>query len=68
MTATLRGVIRWEQVHELGDVVVGRVPGRPAPDSITLFESQGIGAEDVAAARVIYEAARERGLGQEIPL
>ena len=47
---------------------VGRVPARHAPDGITLLEAQGIGAEDVAAARVIYEAARERGLGIEIPL
>ncbi|MBI4200863.1 MAG: ornithine cyclodeaminase family protein [Chloroflexi bacterium] len=68
IAATARGVVRWEQVHELADVLVGRVPGRPAPDSITLFESQGIGTEDVAAARAVYEAALERGLGQQIPL
>jgi ornithine cyclodeaminase/alanine dehydrogenase len=44
------------------------MPGRPSYEAITLFESQGIGTEDIAAARVIYEAARERGIGIEIPL
>ena len=68
ISAVARGVVRWEQIHELADVVVGRVPGRPSRDSITLFESQGIATEDIAAARAVYEAARERGLGQEIPL
>ncbi|MBI4199212.1 MAG: ornithine cyclodeaminase family protein [Chloroflexi bacterium] len=68
MAAVERGALLWEQVHELADVVVGRVPGRPDARAITLFESQGIGIEDVAAARVIYEAARGRGLGQEVPL
>ena len=68
IAAVARGVVIWEQVHELADVVAGRVPGRPSQESITLFESQGIATEDVAAARVIYEAALKRGLGQEIPL
>ena len=68
ISAVNQGLARWEQVHELADVVAGRVPGRPSPDAITLFASQGIGTEDVAAARVVYEAARERGIGTEIPL
>ena len=68
IAAVARGVVIWEQVHELADVVAGRVPGRPSQEGITLFESQGIATEDVAAARVIYEAARKRGLGQEIPV
>lgn len=68
IAAVSRGVVRWEQVHELSDIVAGKMPGRPSYEAITLFESQGIGTEDIAAARVIYEAARERGIGIEIPL
>ncbi|MFQ5827888.1 MAG: ornithine cyclodeaminase family protein, partial [Candidatus Methylomirabilia bacterium] len=35
-------VIGWEQVRELGEIVAGTLPGRPAPDAITIFESQGV--------------------------
>jgi len=48
--------------------VAGRLASRPSEDAITLFESQGIGTEDIAAARVVYEAAVERGVGVEIPI
>ncbi|MCH7706384.1 MAG: ornithine cyclodeaminase family protein [Chloroflexi bacterium] len=68
IVAVASGAVRWEQVVELGDIVAGRVAGRPSEEAITLFESQGIGTEDVAAARVVYEAAVERGVGVEIPI
>ena len=63
-----RGLVRWEQVHELVSVVAGRVPARPTNDAITLFKSHGIGISDVAAAAYVYRKARERGLGAELPL
>lgn len=48
---------------ELGEVVIGRVPGRRAPEEITLFESLGLGIEDLAAARAVHARAEaeERG-------
>src|SRR5262245_25101707 len=36
------GRLHWRDVHELGDVVAGRVAGRTAPDDLTLFKSLGI--------------------------
>ena len=62
------GLIRWDQVHELVSVVAGQVPGRSSDESITLFESHGIGMSDVAAAAYVYRKAKERGLGTELPL
>jgi len=38
----------------LGDVIIGQLPGRLQPDEITLFESLGLGAEDIAAANHVY--------------
>jgi len=61
------GLMSWEKVFELGPIVAGRMPGRVSDDEITLFESQGIGLEDVAAAALVYERARERGIGIELP-
>ena len=47
--------------------VGGRVAGRPTPDAITLFESQGIGIEDVACYAYVLRQAREQGIGVELP-
>jgi ornithine cyclodeaminase/alanine dehydrogenase-like protein (mu-crystallin family) len=66
--AVERGMISWEKVREIGDVVAGKNPGRPTPDSITLFKSLGVAMEDVALAARVYELALQRGVGLEIPL
>lgn len=39
---------------EIGDVLLGRLPGRRSPEEITLYESLGIAVEDVAAARYVW--------------
>jgi alanine dehydrogenase len=49
---------------ELGEVVAGRVEGRQNADQITVFKSLGMAVEDVAAARLAWERASERGLGR----
>ena len=41
--------------------------GYPSPDAITLFESQGVGMEDVAASAYILKKARAQGVGIELP-
>jgi ornithine cyclodeaminase/alanine dehydrogenase-like protein (mu-crystallin family) len=55
-------------VAELGEVVVGRRPGRSSPDEITLYKSVGVAVQDLAAAALVLAAARERGGGLEIEL
>ncbi len=67
ISAADRGVFRWGQAVELHQVVSGRVSGRPSDDAITLFESQGIGIEDVAASAHVLRKAREQGVGVELP-
>jgi alanine dehydrogenase len=49
---------------ELGDLFGGRIPGRQGPSEITIFKSLGMAVEDVAAARLAFERASERGLGR----
>jgi len=44
-------------VGEIGDVLLGRVPGRRSASEITLFKSLGIAVEDLAAAQYVYERA-----------
>lgn len=65
--AVERGVIRWEQVRELRDVVAGNLLGRGNTGEITLFESQGLALEDMAVAMRAYELAKQLGLGLKLP-
>jgi ornithine cyclodeaminase/alanine dehydrogenase-like protein (mu-crystallin family) len=63
-----RGLIHWEQVRELGDIVAGLAPGRRQPSDITLFESHGLAIWDLAAGMAVYEAAKTQGIGRELAL
>jgi alanine dehydrogenase len=58
----------WSSIRPLSDIVAGLAPGRIAHDEITLFESQGIGMEDLAVACHVLSRARESGCGTEIPI
>jgi ornithine cyclodeaminase len=49
---------------ELGDVFGRRLDGRRTAAEITIFKSLGMAIEDVAAARLAWERAAERGLGR----
>ncbi|MCC6416769.1 MAG: ornithine cyclodeaminase family protein [Gemmataceae bacterium] len=58
------GSIHWADVHELGQVIVGRYTGRAHPQDVTLFKSLGIGIEDIAVAARVYQAALAAGAGR----
>jgi alanine dehydrogenase len=61
-----RGELKWTDVIELGQIVVGKVPGRTSAEEITLFKSHGIAAEDVSAAARVYSLAKAKGLGRTV--
>ena len=48
---------------ELGELIAGTAPGRAGDDEITVFESLGVAAEDLAAASYLYEKAARLGAG-----
>jgi alanine dehydrogenase len=50
----------------LGEIVAGLKPGRADEQQITIFDSTGLAIQDVALARVVYQAAQERGVGHPI--
>jgi ornithine cyclodeaminase/alanine dehydrogenase-like protein (mu-crystallin family) len=60
--------VDWSAIRPLSDVVAGRAPGRASREEITLFESQGLGLEDLAVACHVVRRARERGAGIEVPI
>ena len=48
---------------EVGEVLIGKVPGRRGPDDITLFKSLGMAAEDVLSADYILAEAERKNAG-----
>ena len=54
-------------VGEVGEVLLGQVPGRTSPDEITLFKSLGLAIEDLACAEYLFEKAKSQQLGTWIP-
>jgi ornithine cyclodeaminase len=63
-----KGRLHARQLVELGDVMVGRHPGRRNTSEITLFESQGMAIQDLAVAVRLLAAAKEKGLGVTLPM
>ncbi len=63
-----QGVLRWDRISDLGQLVAGKGPRRTRREEVTLFKSLGLAIEDVAVAAFVYERARKEGLGTEVTL
>jgi len=50
-------------VGEIGAVISGSTEGRTGGDQITLYKSLGLVAQDLFAARVVYDRALKSGMG-----
>ena len=48
---------------EIGEVLLGCIPGRRGATEITLYKSLGVFAQDLAAATAIWQAAEAKGVG-----
>jgi ornithine cyclodeaminase len=55
-------------VAEIGELLVGRAPGRQSRDEITMFKSLGLAIEDLAAAAHVLAAAQRAGAGVSVEL
>ena len=67
LPALEKGRLSERVLVELGEVIIGRHPGRSSASEITLFESQGMAIQDISLAVRLEALARERGLGIELP-
>lgn len=54
--------------NELGDVVAGKITGRGHPSDITLFNSVGLGSQDLAIGHLYLERAEKLGIGMRVDL
>ena len=51
---------------EIGEILIGKHPGRTAPDELTVFKSLGLAVEDLAAAEYVVRRAEETGTGTTV--
>jgi alanine dehydrogenase len=61
--------IDWRSLPTLADLLVGKIEGRHSDDQITGFVNNiGLGAQFAAVGKKVYDLARARGVGREVPL
>ena len=68
LPAVEKGWLRWDALTEIGEVIAGRSPGRSSPRQITLYESHGMGIQDLYVGAKVLGLAREKGIGRELPV
>jgi alanine dehydrogenase len=68
LPAVETGFLDWDTLPELGEVIVGRARGRASASEITLYESHGMGIQDLYVAERLVAMARERKLGIDLPI
>ncbi len=49
---------------EIGQILKGEKPGRESSKEITLFDTTGIAALDIAAANIVFQHAKQQGIGK----
>ena len=60
-----RGVIKWEQLIEIGDILAGKKEGRSKADQITFYKNNaGQGVADVALGALVLEEIKKKGAGR----
>jgi alanine dehydrogenase len=64
-----QGRLAESDIHaELGEILLGRKPGRSDPHQVTFFKSVGVAVQDAAAAALALKNAKAMGLGKDVNL
>ena len=51
-----KGIIKKEDIYsDLGNIVIGKMPGRENDSEITVFDSTGLGFQDLYTANLVYQ-------------
>ena len=53
---------------ELGEVLLGRRPGRQSTNELTVYKAMGHACEDMAAASLVYHRAQQENTGRTVAL
>jgi len=62
-----QGAISHQDIYaQIGEILTGKKPGRSSQEEITIFDSTGLGIQDVATGTVVYERALKSGKGVQL--
>lgn len=66
--AAQNGIVAWDDIHEIQDLVAGKIKGRTAAAQITLYNNNtGSGIQFAAVGASVLKRAKDLGLGKELP-
>ena len=68
LPAVEKGWLRWDHLTEIGEVIAKKAPGRASAQQITLYESHGMGLQDLWIGVKALALSRERGIGTDLPV
>ena len=57
-----------DSATEVGELLLGKRPGRRSAEEITAYKSMGHATEDLATAALVYREAKARGAGSTVEL
>ncbi|MEM2227395.1 MAG: alanine dehydrogenase [Candidatus Bathyarchaeia archaeon] len=67
--ALTKGLISKKEIYgEIGEIILGKKPGRVSQNEVTVFTSTGIAIQDIAVAEITYKKALKQGFGIKINL
>lgn len=67
--AVKKGILAADGIAgEIGNLILGRIPGRTSAQEITIFDSTGIAIQDLLTAAYILEVAERQGAGTVVDL
>lgn len=68
LPAVEKGLLQWDGLPEIGEIMVQRLPARSNDRQITLYESHGMGVQDVYVGAKVLELARQKSVGTDLPI
>lgn len=68
MDLIAEGKMKTEQIDDLGDVIMGKIPQHRKEGEIVVYSVGGMPIEDVAWGAIVYQNALEKGIGTKLNL
>ena len=63
-----QGKMKIEQIDDLGDVLLGKIPVHRSEDEIVIYSVGGMPVEDIAWGSMVYRNALKKGIGKKLNL
>lgn len=63
-----QGKMKAEQIDDLGDVLLGKIPVHRKEDEIVIYSVGGMPVEDIAWGSMVYRNALKKGIGKKLNL